>query len=265
MIAEGIDKLLGLFKQAHEHPVLQLKGDRPGRFYRQDADGELHFFEVEPGDRIIAGASLADIVRNATTPYLDNAQLVDGLITYGVNYATLYFDQDNGRELMKWQANESRELAVFREWFEAGEDGITLTVDEAVQLFDTFLRPCIPGPDWLKQISLLKIQSETASEAARDATSSMAGGLVKSQVTSPMPQGEVEFKVRLIDDPDFPRIPLRCYVRADLNYRKWLFMPIDDSWHAMLKKQAEEVASRLAPAKEYVTDIVRGGLTFKAS
>ncbi len=262
MIAEGLQKIVDLVKQAQQHPIQQLKGDKPGRFYRQLDDGTPEFFEVEPGDRCVHGVTLPELVRNAGSPY-SSKDTGDGIITYGPRYAMLAFDHLDGRSTMMWKADYSREYQVFFDWYNAGQDGILLSVDEAVQLFDTFLRPCMPSVDWLTQISLLKVQSEEAAEASRTAISSMAGGLVKSEVTSPMPDGEVEFKVRIINDTSFPRIPLKCYVRADMVSRRWMFMPIDDSWHAMHERQHEEVCARLEGAREYVGDIIRGTIDWK--
>lgn len=265
MIAEAISKLQELYNKGRDFQVDKLPGDRPGRFFIMDDDGNPHFHEVEAPDRIGFGSTLEDIVRNASSPYGKGQRTEESVIFYDGFNAVLLFDHERKNNLLKWSAPPSRELKLFGSWYEKGADGMALSVDDAVQLFDTFLRPCIPSPEWLKQISSLKVISETASEAARDATSSMAGGLVKSEVTSPMPDGEVEFRVRAVQDPTFPRIPLKCYIRADLVSRQWVFTVQDDSWFALHEAQAKAVADRLSPAREYVTDIIRGDVEFQTN
>lgn len=263
MIVEAINRLLRLGDEARKFPVQTLPGDRPGRFFIQDADGKLEFFDREPGDKVIRSASIADLVRNAMEPIDARHMETDSMIVYGMAGAELFFDLEKGGASMSWQGDLSREFELFRGWRNnaiQGIDGvgIRLHVHEAVPLFDTLLRQTIPSPDWIDQISKLEIQQNEQMQAAQDATSSLAGGLVKKEVTTDLPTGEVTFNVRVLTDTSFNRLPLKCYIRADLDNRCWAITPIEDSWYDLIEAQTKAVRTRLEAAEEHVSDIVRG-------
>ena len=260
MISEAIDKLLKLFEKGQEHKIQRLPGDKIGRFFTQDVSGKPEFFKAEPGDKVACDVSLADIIRNAKTPHDARYKNTDNLIVYTMNSAKLIFDHIKGESEMVWSCTISRELEIFEDWMLSASNGaaVRLSVQEAVQLFDTTLRGAMPSVDWLDSINNLEIQHNEQMQAHHDATSSLSGGLVNKHVKSSLPTGEVVFNVRVLDDTTFSRIPLKCYIRADLDNRCWAITPIADSWAEMKDAAAKAVRERLEAANEYVSDIVRG-------
>ena len=264
-IADAINKLQGLIEKGQEFKIQRLPGDKAGRFFTQDAEGKPQFFETEPGDKIIRDASLTDIVRNATTPLDDRYKEKDSLIVYTMNTAELIYDHVKCDSSIGWIGEMSREYEIFRDWMTNARNGVgvRLSVHEAVQLFDTTLRGAMPSVDWLESINKLEIQHNEQMQAQQDATSSLAGGLVNKQVTSSLPTGEVTFNVRVLADTTFNRIPLKCYIRADLDNRCWSITPIADSWAELIEAQFKAVRDRLEAAEEYVSDIVRGSVRWE--
>ena len=279
MIVDAINKITQLARAAADRPLNKMPGDNANRLYWQDDQGNVHYVYPERGPREITGVTLPELVQFAIEPaYCKHPDPVvrwgdptkcgeavagleitpaDRLLTYTPYSAVLTLDVEAPDEFVRWDTRATSEMDIVTEWYEQGPEGKEFTVEESVNLFDTYLRETLPDVSFLKKIGQLKVASEESAEASHEATSSMVGGIKKANVSSPMPDAEIVLNIKVQEDPLLPRLPLRCYVRANMMTRRWLIMPVPSSYAKLVTQAAKEVRDMLIPAIDAGVPCVR--------
>lgn len=268
MIREALEYLAKLTRAEVRTTFEQLPGDRADVFRQVNPDGSVERLVLGPHPRTMTAGTLLDLCNTAIAHFdknIDNSDRM--LILYGAGYAELVFDHLDTAERMRFQTGHTREWEFFHSMFQSRH--AALSVKAATQLFDTTLRETVGDIDaWLKQIGNLKVVTEQQETAERDAASSLTGGLVTQQASgskgAPLPPGLVTFNVRPWQAQELKaRVPIKVYVRADLDNRCWYFEAVESSMleavEAATNLIGERIDSILPDEREF--QVIRGVLT----
>lgn len=260
MIAEAINRIKDLVGASKEVTIEKIEGAPAGTRIIKKGDGTHELLRLDPAPRTMTTTAIEDLVRVALEHFDgDVAKAERMLVVYGPNFAELIFDHKRADERYRWTTDYTEESLWFYFLLERlisnrngdfDEQCVTLTVDEAVELFDCKLRMTRPdmGTIFLPSISKLKVVTEKVHEQERTANSSLTGGLATKKIANDegLPEGVQTFKVRpFVDGVINGRLPIDVYLRPNLNSPAWSFMVVEDSYHQFSHAAAELIGNFL--------------------